>query len=248
MKRLFPFSVEYLENVVFAEVLRLVRNGRSEMSYKKSSMDGNGVRAVSKRFRVHHDSTVETLLLVGLSVRAPLPFPSDWSRFAALRKIRILNSKDLLDLSPLSSCSTLTSLELNSCGNITGTDVQNLAPLSTCRAITKLIVDFCCKVTDISVVAHLAALEFLSVVRCRLVRDFSAIASCHALVRLYMLDVLIDDVSPIARCSALEFLNIESCSNIVDVSPLARCQSLRCLSLHHELQTDCFASSVKIDR
>jgi Leucine-rich repeat (LRR) protein len=127
-------EIDNIDDGAFAEILRLVR------TIDKTTVR-NSVRAVSKRCGVLYDQSVKFMVLSN----GPTPFPSDWSRFPALRKIDLSRRNDLLDLSPLSSCSTLTSLDMSACRNL-----SHLGPLASCKALESLDLSYCNMIKDIS--------------------------------------------------------------------------------------------------
>ena len=132
------------------------------------------------------------------------------------------NSNRIYDLSPLSSLTNLTSLELSFTGLTDISALGHLTSLTTLWLRHNLI-------SDISPLANLTNLEELHL-RDNLISDISPLANLTNLKRLNLRDNFTLDISPLANLTNLEALDLVS-NNISDVSALAGLTNLIGLDL-----------------
>ena len=132
------------------------------------------------------------------------------------------NSNRIYDLSPLSSLTNLTSLELSFTGLTDVSALGHLTSLTTLLLRHNLI-------SDISPLANLTNLEVLHL-NDNLTQDISPLANLTNLEVLYLNDCLISDVSALAGLTNLIGLELVS-NNISDVSALAGLTNLIALNL-----------------
>ena len=85
----------------------------------------------------------------------------------------------ITDLSPLQSCTALTSLNLSWCRQIT-----DLSPLASYTALTSLDLRKCIQITDLSPLASCTALKSLNLYLCRGITDLSPLANHPSLSKL----------------------------------------------------------------
>ncbi len=132
------------------------------------------------------------------------------------------NSNRIYDLSPLSSLTNLTSLELSFTGLTDVSALGHLTSLTTLWLRHNLI-------SDISPLVNLTNLEELDL-RDNFTSDISPLANLTNLKRLDLRDNFTSDISPLANLTNLEGLNFIS-NNISDVSALAGLTNLIGLDL-----------------
>lgn len=125
----------------------------------------------------------------------------------------------------------------------------DLTPLSTCTTIRTLNLSFCQRITDISSLAACVNLHTLSLKMCINVKDVSPLKACEALRVVDLSDCMnVGDISPLAQCESIDMtysyairsvpplpschtLILAMCHSLEDVAGLAECPLLRVLDL-----------------
>jgi Leucine-rich repeat (LRR) protein len=190
---------------------------------------------VAVRWYVHTD-TVEAAV-----VYRPLHF------------LNLRNSKQVKDVTGLTSCESLHELNLSNCPGLTDitalgscrslrrlhlgrTNVTDLSALASCESLRRLDLGST-DVSDLSALASCELLDHLSLNRCMYVVDVSALGACRSLRTLNLRATNVHDVSALVKCDKLYALNLQ-CAKVTDVSALSAFQSLRLLNLASSGVTD----------
>ncbi|WP_161967152.1 leucine-rich repeat domain-containing protein [Fimbriiglobus ruber] len=131
----------------------------------------------------------------------------------------------VIDLSPLSELTALTTLDLSETG------VSDVGPLSELSALTTLNLYECRGVSDVGPLAELTALTTLDLSYTG-VSDVGPLAELSALTTLNLSGCTgVSDVGPLAELTALTTLNLSWCTGVSDVGPLSELSALTTLNL-----------------
>lgn len=125
------------------------------------------------------------------------------------------------DLTPLSTCTTIHTLNLSYCQRIT-----DISPLAACVNLHTLNLKMCINVTDVSPLKACKALRVINLSNCMYIGDISPLAHCESIDVTYSYAIHV--VPPLPVCHTLI---LSMCHELEDVSGLAGCPSLRVLDL-----------------
>ena len=126
------------------------------------------------------------------------------------------------DVSGLSSCRMLHTLQLTQCKRL-----NNIDGLSACPSLQYLFLVNCTFLDDLSGLQGSRRLQTLEVSGCRLLTDVSAIGSCMQLEHLSLTGcTAITNIDSIGECRGLLTLDLLGCKAVADVLALRRCASL----------------------
>lgn len=147
------------------------------------------------------------------------------STCTTIRTLNLSYCQRITDISPLAACANLHTLNLKMCIN-----VMDVSPLKACEALRVIDLSDCGNISDIS---PLAQCESIDVTYSYAIRDVPPLPSCHTLI-LAMCH-LIEDVSGLAGCPLLRVLDLTWCFRLTDLSVLEKCPLMHTLMLRkHE--------------
>ena len=139
--------------------------------------------------------------------------------------LNISHQPQVSNISALASrCSELKSLDL------TGTSVTDISPLRSCSKLTSLKLIGLQGLRDISYLSSCSELEFLDLSRSG-VTNISALSSCSMLKSLDLSGTRVSTISALGSCSNLENLRLLNCIWVSSISPLKSCSKLKDLNL-----------------
>lgn len=162
-------------------------------------------------------TSLETLSLGRSRVTGAGGFDLDFSR----------TSGKFEDLGPLSSLTSLQTLDLSWCEG-----VSELGPLSGLTALRSLDLSGCKRVSDLGPLASLGALESLSLIVCRAVSALGPLSGLAALKSLSLtLCAAVSDLGPLSGLTALQSLELSGCRGVSDLGPLSNLTALQSLHL-----------------
>ena len=152
-----------------------------------------------------------------------------------LRRLEVISSMRFrrmrLQLQPLSVLHALEHLVL------TGTTVSNLGPLTSCSQLQFLDLNTCQSLKDLAPLAHCSLLLSLDLVSCP-VEDLGPLACCKQLQYLDLGYCPIEDLGPLAQCTELRTLKLAGIGKLPslrqpDLGPLGACVLLQRLDLNN---------------
>eukprot|EP00798_Chlamydomonas_sp_ICE-L_P025487 gene25488-biopygen19950 len=129
-------------------------------------------------------------------------------------------SYPLLDLSPLSKCIGLKTLDISSSKK----RVADISPLSACQCLDKLNIRQCVALTSLSPLAHCNNLRSLNLRQTK-ISDLSPLSACVELAKVDCSRTKVSNISPLSACLKLEEVNCLGTS-VKDISNLAACPQL----------------------
>ncbi len=138
------------------------------------------------------------------------------------------------DLSPLSTLSSLTRLDLEGCPAI-----SDLSPLSHLKSLQILNLSGCPMISDLLPLSSLPALQSLDLRRCWEIRDLAPLGQLTSLrtLFLYARD-LTDYLFPLAALTSLQTLDLQRLGFVNDLRPLRHMTSLHELTLSGKARPD----------
>ncbi len=162
------------------------------------------------------------------------------SSCSSLQKLYLYsNQLQTIDLAPLSSCSSLQALHLD------GNQLQtiDLAPLSSCSSLQTLnLYSNQLQSIDLAPLSSCSSLQTLNLYNTQLQTiDLAPLSSCPNLQALTLSDTQLQtiDLAPLSSCSSLQKLWLDRNQlQTIDLAPLSSCSSLQALNLQvNQLQT-----------
>eukprot|EP00798_Chlamydomonas_sp_ICE-L_P008054 gene8054-biopygen17787 len=173
------------------------------------------------------------------------------SKFPNLQILKIDTCGALWDLTALSACTNLRTLDLYWINQQTGVE---LTALSACSHLQELSLSGCVGVDDITPLSTCCNLRSLNLhdIMYHHLQDFSAMSTCSNLHTLKVNDCEeFQDLAGLATCSNLHTLELEDCEQLHDIKALTACCNLHTLRLYGctQLQditalSECFALQV----
>jgi hypothetical protein len=131
-------------------------------------------------------------------------------------------------INSLRGCADLTDLNLSSCSK----DLKDIEPIASLTSLTRLQLWAAHGVKDLAAIGKLTALASLQLGRCKRINDISPLRSCIGLTELQLEDCKgIRSLSALGSCTALARLNLRGCDGITDLSVLEACIGLVDLDL-----------------
>jgi hypothetical protein len=144
----------------------------------------------------------------------------------------ILVEKELTDISPLASLTSLQTLDISENKNLT-----DISPLVNLISLQTLNLSLNVRLRDISPLANLTFLQTLDLSE-NDITDISPLANLTTLQTLYLFYNEITDISHLANITSLQTLDLSYNINLTDISPLANITSLQTLDLSYTSITD----------
>jgi Leucine-rich repeat (LRR) protein len=142
-----------------------------------------------------------------------------------------------LDLSALTNCENLHTLDLTHSSSLS--DISPLGCAPVCNSLHTITLDGCVTLTCLKALVNCTSLKILSLIECEQIRDISPLGSCTGLQRLNLRMIAfgnLQDVAILALCKDLRFLDLNAVHQVRDVSILRQaCKYLyifSCFSLH----------------
>ena len=144
-----------------------------------------------------------------------------------LRKL-IIHSRELQDISHVSSFTALEDLELTESLWVITMESSVLEPISACTKLKRLVLK-ASFVRDLSFIRSTIENLDISVTP---VQDITALPRCTNLVTLNMrFCMLLEDFSPLSRCTGLLDLDMSECENVTDMAAISACTKLEKLNM-----------------
>ena len=150
-----------------------------------------------------------------------------------LQSLELYNFSELEDISPIGTCSQLSSLKISgTMSDIAHPRIVDLCPLSSCKLLTQVDLSEChYLLSDLGPLAECVHIKSLHLSYLTSVSDLSPLSSLVDLTTLRMGSLRLQHIDALAACSRLTNLTLATFDRNPPLTPLASCQQLRSLCI-----------------